>query len=165
MNEPQKIDINQADVATLAGLPGVGEVRARRIVDYRETVHPFEEVIELTAVPGISERMVRAFADQVTVGATDKADTADAVAANAADTVDVALDEAASPALEEAETAAAAPLPPEAPAEAAQYMGDAAEEVTLPQPVEAAPAAEGAGVPAADAAAADAADAAVVGEA
>lgn len=62
-----KIDINSADVETLMQLPGIGESLARRIITYRETVHPFEEVIELTAVPGISERMVRQFEDQVTV--------------------------------------------------------------------------------------------------
>jgi len=70
------ININEADIATLTGITGIGEALAARIVAYRETVHPFEEVIELTAVPGISERMVRSFADQVTVepgGETDPA--------------------------------------------------------------------------------------------
>ncbi len=61
------ININEADVATLTEISGIGEALAARIVEYRETVHPFEEVIELTAVPGISERMVRAFAELVTV--------------------------------------------------------------------------------------------------
>jgi hypothetical protein len=37
-------------------------------VEYREAVHPFEEVIELTAVPGVSERMVRNIEDRITVG-------------------------------------------------------------------------------------------------
>ena len=64
-----RIDLNRADVATLAALPGIGEALARRIVAYRETVHPFEEVIELAAVPGISERMVRLLEDRVTVDA------------------------------------------------------------------------------------------------
>lgn len=62
-----KIDLNRADVETLSRLNGIGDKLAVRIVTYRETVHPFEETIELAAVPGISERMVRALADQITV--------------------------------------------------------------------------------------------------
>jgi competence ComEA-like helix-hairpin-helix protein len=65
MNE--KIDINVADAETLTTISGIGPALAQRIVEYRETVHLFEEVIELTAVPGISERMVRGFEDFVMV--------------------------------------------------------------------------------------------------
>ena len=68
MSDQEIIDINTADVETLATLPGIAEELARRIVEYRENVHPFVEVIELAAVPGISERMVRRFEDQATVG-------------------------------------------------------------------------------------------------
>lgn len=62
-----KININLADAATLSTLPGIGPAIAQRIIEYRETVHPFEEVIELAAVPGISEKMVRTFEGSVTV--------------------------------------------------------------------------------------------------
>jgi competence ComEA-like helix-hairpin-helix protein len=62
------ININTADLDTLATLPGIGQALAQRIMTYRETVHAFAEVIELTAVPGISEKMVRSMADQITVG-------------------------------------------------------------------------------------------------
>jgi competence ComEA-like helix-hairpin-helix protein len=65
--EIKKIDINQAGVEALTEIPGIAENLAQRIIEYRETVHPFEEVIELAAVPGISERMVREFAEWVTV--------------------------------------------------------------------------------------------------
>lgn len=64
----EKLDLNQADKEQLAQLPGIGAARAAKIIEYRSTVHPFEEVIELAAVPGISERMVRIFEDRVTVG-------------------------------------------------------------------------------------------------
>ena len=63
----EKIDINVADAETLATISGIGPALAARIIEYRQTVHPFEEVIELTAVPGISEKMVRGFEDLVTV--------------------------------------------------------------------------------------------------
>jgi uncharacterized protein YoxC len=66
-NEVELIDLNQADVGTLSTLPGIGQALAERIVEFRETVHPFEEVIELTAVTGISERTVRNFENLVTV--------------------------------------------------------------------------------------------------
>lgn len=67
----ERIDLNRADVSTLATLPGIGEVLAQRIIEYREMVHPFEEVIELAAVPGISEGMVRDFEERVTVAADE----------------------------------------------------------------------------------------------
>ena len=63
----EKIDINVADAETLATISGIGPALAARIIEYRQTVHPFEEVIELTAVPGISEKMVRGFEALVTV--------------------------------------------------------------------------------------------------
>jgi competence ComEA-like helix-hairpin-helix protein len=66
----EKIDINTADAATLTTISGIGSALAERIIEYRETVHPFEEVIELVAVPGISEKMVRSFEDFVTVQPT-----------------------------------------------------------------------------------------------
>jgi competence ComEA-like helix-hairpin-helix protein len=70
-----KIDINQANEETLAALPGVGRAKARRIIEYRETVQPFTEIMELTAVKGITERIVHRFEDQLTVEATIPAST------------------------------------------------------------------------------------------
>jgi competence ComEA-like helix-hairpin-helix protein len=63
----EKLDINVANAETLATISGIGPALAARIIEYRETVHPFEEVIELAAVPGISEKMVRGFEEFVTV--------------------------------------------------------------------------------------------------
>ena len=74
MDDNEVIDINHADEATLAALPGIGGALAARIVEYRQTVHPFEEVIELTAVPGISERMVRQFGDRLMVNPVEGVD-------------------------------------------------------------------------------------------
>jgi competence ComEA-like helix-hairpin-helix protein len=91
MDEEQTlININLAQVDVLAHLPGIGQQRAEKIVAYRETVHPFHEIMELTAVSGISERMVRVFADQITVGSFAEAkETADIAAT--ADTAETAV--------------------------------------------------------------------------
>ena len=78
-----KIDLNQAERDTLAGLPGIGEKLADRIIEYRESGQPFSAVAELAAVPGISENMVREIEDQVTVAAAPEADAEEAAAASA----------------------------------------------------------------------------------
>ena len=52
--EPQKIDINRAEVWLLEALPGIGEVRAKAIVDYRCQNGPFQNINELIKVEGIS---------------------------------------------------------------------------------------------------------------
>lgn len=51
--EPQKIDINSADVWLLVALPGIGESKAQAIVDYRQQNGPFQNIYELTEVAGI----------------------------------------------------------------------------------------------------------------
>lgn len=62
-----QVDLNRAGQDELAALPGIGPALARRIIRYREEVHPFTEAIEITAVPGVSEKMYRRFEDQVMV--------------------------------------------------------------------------------------------------
>jgi len=51
--QPQKIDINRAEVWLLKALPGIGETRARAIMAYREQYGPFHNINELTKVKGI----------------------------------------------------------------------------------------------------------------
>jgi competence ComEA-like helix-hairpin-helix protein len=75
----EKLDINRADVNALASLPGIGVSRAKKIVAYRTQTHPFEEIIELAAVPGISEQMVGKIAELITVNGTAEEDPAFAV--------------------------------------------------------------------------------------
>ncbi len=51
--EPQKVDINRAEVWLLTALPGIGETLAQRIVDYRKQNGPFQNTGEIVKVAGI----------------------------------------------------------------------------------------------------------------
>lgn len=51
--QPQKVDINRAEVWLLQALPGIGEARAQAIMDYREQNGPFQNTYELIKVEGI----------------------------------------------------------------------------------------------------------------
>ena len=53
--------------ASLKTLPGIGEVLAQRIVDYREAHGPFRSVDELIAVEGIGEGKLEKLRELVTV--------------------------------------------------------------------------------------------------
>ena len=50
--EPQKIDINRAEMWLLEALPGIGETLAQRIIAYRQQ-KPFHNINELIKVEGI----------------------------------------------------------------------------------------------------------------
>jgi competence protein ComEA len=49
----QKVNINRAEAWLLEALPGIGEVRAEAIVDYRRQKGPFRSIHELVKVEGI----------------------------------------------------------------------------------------------------------------
>ncbi len=51
--QPQKIDLNRAEVWLLEALPGIGESRAQDIVDYREQNGPFRNITDITKVKGL----------------------------------------------------------------------------------------------------------------
>jgi competence protein ComEA len=61
------IDLNTASAAELDDLPGIGEVLAGRIVEYRETRGPFTSVDQLEEVEGISSRLVDQLRPFITV--------------------------------------------------------------------------------------------------
>ncbi len=65
--EPQKIDINRAEVWLLEALPGIGETLARRIVDYRQQNGPFHSTNELLKVAGIGKATYEQIEDLITV--------------------------------------------------------------------------------------------------
>jgi competence protein ComEA len=64
---PSKVNINAASAAELETLPGVGEVIAQRIVDYRTANGPFGSVDDLLDVSGIGEVTLENIRDLVTV--------------------------------------------------------------------------------------------------
>lgn len=63
--EMAPVNVNTADAALLAELPGIGEVKAAAIVEEREANGDFESAEDLARVDGIGETTVDALADQV----------------------------------------------------------------------------------------------------
>lgn len=61
------VDLNTADLEALCTLPGVGESRARAILEYRKQHGPFEQVTDAARVPGLTEEIVDSWMGQVTV--------------------------------------------------------------------------------------------------
>ena len=62
------IDINRAGEVELASLPGIGEVVAKRIVEFRKEHGPFQRVEDLMKVKGIGEKSFEKLRPAITVG-------------------------------------------------------------------------------------------------
>ena len=63
-----RVNINTAGLEELMTLPGIGEVRARAILDDREANGPFVYPEDLTRVKGIGEGILAGLLDQITTG-------------------------------------------------------------------------------------------------
>ncbi len=61
------LDINTASAPELATLPGIGEVLAKRIVDYREENGAFRVKEELLNVPGVGETLYQGLENLIKV--------------------------------------------------------------------------------------------------
>ncbi len=62
------LNINTASLSELTALPGVGEIIALRIIDYRQTNGPFQQISDLLNVEGIGEKRLEALLPLITVG-------------------------------------------------------------------------------------------------
>ena len=60
------LNINSASQSELTALPGIGEVLARQILDYRTQYGPFSHPEELLSVPGIGTGKLEAILDLIT---------------------------------------------------------------------------------------------------
>lgn len=59
--------INQVDSNELTVLPGIGPAKAEAIVMFREENGPFKSADDITKVPGIGEKTVDSFRDQIII--------------------------------------------------------------------------------------------------
>ena len=64
--QPQKINLNRAEMWLLEALPGIGETLAQRIIDYRQQ-KPFRNINELIKVEGIGTTTYEKIKDLITV--------------------------------------------------------------------------------------------------
>jgi competence protein ComEA len=67
-DDSQKIDINHAEAWLLLALPGIGDVRAKAIIDYRQQNGLFNNIEELTDVPGITDAIFEKIEPYIMVG-------------------------------------------------------------------------------------------------
>ena len=65
--EPLPVNVNTADAQELRLLPGIGEVKAAAILEYRLEHGPFSDVAGLLEVPGLGEATLEGFRDYVCV--------------------------------------------------------------------------------------------------
>jgi competence protein ComEA len=65
--EIQKINNNYAPAWLLEALPGIGEVKAQAIIDYRQQNGPFSNINELLNVDGIGQATLEDIKELITV--------------------------------------------------------------------------------------------------
>jgi competence protein ComEA len=72
-SEGKPINVNTATAAELATMKGIGDAKAKAIVDYRQKNGPFKTVDDLKNVSGIGDKMLSNLRPQVTVSETASA--------------------------------------------------------------------------------------------
>ncbi len=66
--ERPPVNVNTASMAELMAIKGIGEAKARAIIEHREKHGPFRTVDELKNVSGIGDKLLATLRTQVTVG-------------------------------------------------------------------------------------------------
>lgn len=66
-DESGVIDVNTASAEELERLPGIGPVKAKAIVEFRETSGPYKTLEDLLKVPGIGEKTLNEIAPFITL--------------------------------------------------------------------------------------------------
>ncbi len=67
-SEEKLVNINTASATELATAKGIGEAKAKAIIDYRDKNGPFKSVDDLRHVKGIGDQLLEKLRSQVTVG-------------------------------------------------------------------------------------------------
>lgn len=71
-NVTKRVELNHATLEDLMSLPGIGAIRAQRILDYREANGPFRQTTELMNVSGIGAGIFASLRDYVYVEENDE---------------------------------------------------------------------------------------------
>jgi competence protein ComEA len=66
--EERLININTASAVELGELKGIGDAKAKEILEYREKNGPFKSVDDLRQVHGIGNKLLEALRPHITVG-------------------------------------------------------------------------------------------------
>ncbi len=64
------VDLNSATQAQLESVKGIGQVKARAIIDYRSKMGPFKNVDDLKKVTGFGPKTVAKMRSELTVSRT-----------------------------------------------------------------------------------------------
>ena len=72
--ERPKIDLNEATLSQLNGLPGIGPVIAERILELREKSGPFKRIEDLMNIRGIGEKKFLKLKDLITIKSRQQSD-------------------------------------------------------------------------------------------
>lgn len=67
-DEQTLININTAGIEELTKLPGIGEKKAQRIIEYREENEKFYDISEIKNIQGIGDTIYEDIKDMITTG-------------------------------------------------------------------------------------------------